>query len=238
MLADAAGTGEQQVVEGLLAEGVANVRATGDDRHFVFGIDFAEDPRQQRRGFRVVFRHLDHHPVTRGQGTGQSVEDHVPGEVPGRENAHHAQRLILHPGLAAVGGPLVRLHPFGNFGLGILQRCQWPQNIEHAREIGAAMTEVRRQGFDDVVLVIDQQADGPVDQFAALLGRPRLTGKACGTLLVQDHANIGSLQVFVGTHGVRTSMQGWAVGELPIRCRPATLAGSNHESGVAHDRRY
>ena len=69
------------------------------------------------------------------------------------------------------------------------------------------MTEVRGQGFDDVVLVIDQQADGPVDQFTALFGRPRFIGQASGTLLVEDDANVGSNQVFIGTHGVRTSMQ-------------------------------
>ncbi|MNQ58458.1 hypothetical protein D3C85_726640 [compost metagenome] len=210
VLADAAGTGKQQVVERLAAERLADFGSTGNDRDFILGVHRAEHPREQFGGFRVVFRNLDHHPVAGSQCACQTVEDHIPRKIPGRENAHHAQRLKLHPRLATVGGSLVRLHPFGDFCLGILQRCQRPQHIEQTREIGAAVTEVRGQGFDDFALVVDQQADGAVDQFTALFRRPRLVGQTGGALFVENDADIGSTQVFIGTHGVSTSMQ-WSV---------------------------
>ncbi|MNE10509.1 hypothetical protein D3C80_1032260 [compost metagenome] len=207
VLTDAGSTGEQQVVEWLAAKRLADIRPTRDDRHFIFAIHGAEDSRDQRGGLRIELRDLDHHPVTRRQCAGQAVENQVAGEVPGREDAHHAQRLVLHPGFATVGMALFVTHPFGDLGLGVLHGGKRAQYIEQPREILAAMTEVGRQGRDDLLLVIDQQADGAVDQLAALFGRPGFIGQAGGTLLVQNDAHIGSTQVFIGTHAVSSSIQ-------------------------------
>ncbi|MCY1424954.1 hypothetical protein D9M71_407270 [compost metagenome] len=220
VLADAGGAGKQQMVERLAAKRLADIRPTGDDCHFIFGIHGAEDARDQRRGLRVELRDLDHHPVARRQCAGQAVEDQVAGEVPGREDTHHAQRLVLHPGFATVGVALFVTHPFGHFGLGVFHCSKRAQYIEQPREILAAMTEVGRQGRDDFLLVINQQADGAVDPLAALFGCPGFVGQAGGTLLVQNDANISSTQVFIGTHAVSSSIQWGRFGSCHSRGGP------------------
>ncbi|MCY1180417.1 hypothetical protein D9M73_208590 [compost metagenome] len=51
------------------------------------------------------------------------------------------------------------------------------------------MTEIGGQRLDDGVLMVDQHADGAIDQFDALFGGPGLAGEIGGALLFQDRAD-------------------------------------------------
>ncbi|MNH14248.1 hypothetical protein D3C79_738370 [compost metagenome] len=144
------------MVERQGTERLTDLGTAGDDGHFILGVHRRENPRDQRAGAGVEFRQLDHDPVTCRQGTRQAIEDHVPREVPGREDAHHPQRLVAHPGLASVSLARLVAHPLGDLALGVLHRRQRAEYIEQTREVITAMTEVGRQGGDDIVLIINQ----------------------------------------------------------------------------------
>ncbi|MNO67983.1 hypothetical protein D3C76_588000 [compost metagenome] len=62
------------------------------------------------------------------------------------------------------------------------------------------MAEVGAYRFDDLVGVIDQKADGTVDQFNALFGAQRGTGQAGSPLLFEDGTDFRHARVFTGAH--------------------------------------
>ncbi|MNS78588.1 hypothetical protein D3C72_1122080 [compost metagenome] len=172
MLANAARSSEQQMVERQAAERLTDLRVAGDDGDLILGEGGAEHPLHQLGTLGVQFRDFDHRPVTGGQRTGQPLDDHAHREIPGSNNTHHAQRLILNPGLATVGGTLLGLHPLSNPGPGFLQRRERAQQVDDTRQVVATMTEVCRRRLNDFLLVLNQHADQAIEQFTALLCGP------------------------------------------------------------------
>ncbi|MNK78648.1 hypothetical protein D3C87_982890 [compost metagenome] len=200
VFADAGGAREQQMVERLAAERLADLCAAQNDRYLFFGVHRTNQTGDQCRGVRIEFRRFDHHPVARRQSAGKPAEHHVAGHIPGRDDAHDSQGLVLHPGFTGPGLTLFRAHPLRQFGFGLLERGQWRQHFTAFGETGAAMAEIGGQGLDDFLLMIDQQTDRPVEQFTAFfkgIGFAGLEGRA---LFFQDRADVTARRTLDGVH--------------------------------------
>ena len=164
--------GEDEVVKGLAAEGGAHagIAQHGADFHRV---EVAGDElAHQRRGARGELGRLDERAVAGGQHPGQRAEGQVDGEVPGADDADHAQGLVLDTRLHAGGrgGLFFGLHPLRELLAGVAQGAQGRHDVGGQGLVGGAVAEVGVDGVDQLAVVGAQQRHGAAEAILTEFG--------------------------------------------------------------------
>ena len=151
---DGGGAGEEQVVERQFGESLAGLGIADHYRHFVLGEELGHDALQQFGKSRRQLRRLDHDPVAGGDGRYRGRDGQLIGVVPGRDDAHHAQRLA-HQAVAGGevlhgGGHAPRLHPALEMALRMADGPADQNEFGHLRFVGRTVAEVGADRLDDL----------------------------------------------------------------------------------------
>ena len=205
------GAGEQQVVKRQAGKRLGHIHFAIDHGHLFFREGVGDQFFQQCTGARRGFAHLDHHPVAGGQGSNQRHHRQLDRVVPGHHDAHHAQRLVFHPGLArpaqCADTTLLRFHPLAQLLGGVLEPFQGDQHFRQLGFIGGAGGEIVVEGLDPGIQIIQQQRLDAVDQLDALLRagvRVLAVGRFLGSkdLLHAFDVSVVAVEIFhFGDHG-------------------------------------
>ncbi|EAU65357.1 conserved hypothetical protein [Stigmatella aurantiaca DW4/3-1] len=92
-LADARVAGEEEVVEGLLQQRIAQRRAASQQRHLALLEHIPDERLQERGGVGRLLAGLEDHAVARGQRGDERVDGQGERVVPRRDDQHHALGL-------------------------------------------------------------------------------------------------------------------------------------------------
>ena len=168
--------GEQQVVERQAGEVSTDLRSTGDHGNLCGVEGRREDLRHDLRGCRRVLRRLDEAAVARREYPRQRRKGEVDGKVPGADDAHDPEGLVLDAGFGAeqiqrkgTGLALLRLHPALEVGLRVAQGANGPGNVREQGLVLAAMAEVLGHRCDEPLLMGLEQPDGALEAVPAQL---------------------------------------------------------------------